>query len=1508
MAVMPPLRYIHIDDYSPVGIDNGPDDLAFANARADLVAYGYRTLVVGRKQYWLQNGFNLGAYTDFQGIEYPGLTNVLITSDSAIGARVGTNEFYVGLPSTIILSPGFADPTVGVYTGGSEPCRTTASVKLADGCGLTSLRIMSLAAYQFSGFASANIIDPTTLNQFLWNAQRGMAAAVPSANGVLWVPGGGGTAIQIDGDYCYLDDLFVLGFRNVAVCVPQLQSNLVCATTPRIGWLKGQIGNGIRIDYSNNPGTSSAGIIDGPVDQFPALAYDGDNALGISPNNANGLNLPLVNSSSIASDLAGGSLISVDGSHLPTLAVFWNGMPLKITMESGSSIGSNSQTAYSLYNPFNAGNLTPSGLRSNRFDAIVSSTSGTTLVLQLPNMPPSSFFDVSVPSVLGGVTALGTITQGTHGLGVSTLTVTLTGSTTNPIAVGQVVTGSGLIPDTVLPGTVIAAVSSSGTAGGTYTVNVPQITEAEVIGVFSGAVGTAKINNTTLTVNSLTAGTIPMNPVVLGPGVDDGTTITAGTFPTYTVSPSQTLSAETLNFATGSVITGSISSNGTNATLTTASTTLSTGQALFSSALVPGSYVMTGGTGTTFPVGVMQAVGSSTLPVNMMAQTGVVVAASIGSVVGTVATANNTLTVAHAISGSLSPGLPVIGPGVLANTFIAGSGTTQFPVSLSQVVPTTGQPEVMFAPSGTAILASISGTVLSVWANSGTSALSAGQLLSGSGVLPGSSIAGAISTTGSTTGLYALNTAQAVGSSNGTSITSQTFTVIPTAVFQGWISGTTLNIAPAGTLAVGQLISAAGSLSGSTISAGTTISSVSSSSGNITYTVNPPGVSGGPLIETVTAVPTLAMVVASVGANGAPSNVMTISQTLFGTIGVLTTQQVTGPGISGPTYIASGSGSTYTLSSPWLVSPGTVLTISVPSGAQFTGSISSTSLTVSAVSSGVLGIGHAIVGAGISSPIYIASTVGTAAGGVGTYTLTSGGPSTVPSGPMASLPAPTTFTGTLSGTTLTIAATPSLGSGTSLAVPLHGSEVAANTTITGSSTSTAYTVSPAQIVGSPLSPITMTAMPIGSTISSDGKTLTLSSFVASGYLAGPSLIVNGTPGGTLAIGQQVTGYGVAPGSVITSLNGSSGLVAGTYALGVPQSLVGSPMIASNAGSAAAISGSIGGTILTASVIAGTLATGQVISGPGIATGTSITSLSSSGGIFTGTLSVPQYQSALTVSAAGDVIFGSLTGLTLNVVQSSTKTISNIGTNLLSGNGVEPGTNITSTGTSLTNGTYNYPISFPQSAASQSMNFYGAISTTVGSSTLGINLASNLPGRLVELNAADSTMVNAITAFGADTLIKITDSIGVTVNGLGYDSNPPDMTSTVIDLQGGVLRPVFSGAAVIDVFTFLNNQSASNSLSSAGAVSLIGCRASVIVGGTLINDSGGNLVASACGFSGAIVPPVTGTPQGTISYLTPMQASFTTTQFDDGVAFVVGASGGVSASVTYDLSCINAPPP
>jgi hypothetical protein len=177
MAVTPPLRYIHIDDYSPVGFENGPDDAAFANARADLAANGFHTLVIGQKRYWLQNGFNLNSYTDAFGVLWPALINILITSDSAIGLDYGSNGYFDNLPATIILSPGFADPGPAVYAGGSEPCRTTGSIKLNDNCSITNLRIMSLAAYQFSLSNTTGFATPF---------QRMVLSMVPAPAWPLW--------------------------------------------------------------------------------------------------------------------------------------------------------------------------------------------------------------------------------------------------------------------------------------------------------------------------------------------------------------------------------------------------------------------------------------------------------------------------------------------------------------------------------------------------------------------------------------------------------------------------------------------------------------------------------------------------------------------------------------------------------------------------------------------------------------------------------------------------------------------------------------------------------------------------------------------------------------------------------------------------------------------------------------------------------------------------------------------------------------------------------------------------------------------------------------------------------------------------------------------------------------------------------------------------------------------------------------------------------------------------
>jgi hypothetical protein len=60
--------------------------------------------------------------------------------------------------------------------------------------------------------------------------------------------------------------------------------------------------------------------------------------------------------------------------------------------------------------------------------------------------------------------------------------------------------------------------------------------------------------------------------------------------------------------------------------------------------------------------------------------------------------------------------------------------------------------------------------------------------------------------------------------------------------------------------------------------------------------------------------------------------------------------------------------------------------ISTPNTAIFTGSISGTTLTVTNVSSGTLGVGQVVFGVGVSSATVI-TALGTGTGGVGTYTI-----------------------------------------------------------------------------------------------------------------------------------------------------------------------------------------------------------------------------------------------------------------------------------------------------------------------------------------------------------------------------------------------------------------------------------------------------------------------------------------------------------------------------------------
>jgi hypothetical protein len=139
--------------------------------------------------------------------------------------------------------------------------------------------------------------------------------------------------------------------------------------------------------------------------------------------------------------------------------------------------------------------------------------------------------------------------------------------------------------------------------------------------------------------------------------------------------------------------------------------------------------------------------------------------------------------------------------------------------------------------------------------------------------------------------------------------------------------------------------------------------------------------------------------------------------------------------------------------------------ISNPSAATFTGSISSTTLTVTSVLSGTIAVGQSIFGANVLQNTVI-TALGTGTGGTGTYTVSNS--QTVASTTINSVASPAIVTGAISGTTLTVSA---VTSGTlRIGQTIEGAGVTDGTIIkafgTGSGGVGTYTVSASQTVSS----------------------------------------------------------------------------------------------------------------------------------------------------------------------------------------------------------------------------------------------------------------------------------------------------------------------------------------------------------------------------------------------------------------------------------------------------------
>lgn len=204
--------------------------------------------------------------------------------------------------------------------------------------------------------------------------------------------------------------------------------------------------------------------------------------------------------------------------------------------------------------------------------------------------------------------------------------------------------------------------------------------------------------------------------------------------------------------------------------------------------------------------------------------------------------------------------------------------------------------------------------------------------------------------------------------------------------------------------------------------------------------------------------------------------------------------------------------------------------------------------------------------------------------------------------------------------------------------------IAANTTsagsiavnaFTGSISGTTLTVSaiatgalaPGQLIAGGLTdPATTVVSQLSGTTGAAGTyQVSVSQTVASGAMtaSGGTFTAGGTITGVFAVGQTLSGTGVTVGTIITNLISGTG-AAGTYAVSVSQTTTSTAITAS-------------GGVLTVTVVAsGSLSVGDTISGAGVTAGTAITGLiTGAGGTGTYAVSIGQTvaSEAITVALA-----------------------------------------------------------------------------------------------------------------------------------------------------------------------------------------------------------------------------------------------------------------------------------
>jgi len=228
--------------------------------------------------------------------------------------------------------------------------------------------------------------------------------------------------------------------------------------------------------------------------------------------------------------------------------------------------------------------------------------------------------------------------------------------------------------------------------------------------------------------------------------------------------------------------------------------------------------------------------------------------------------------------------------------------------------------------------------------------------------------------------------------------------------------------------------------------------------------------------------------------------------------------------------------------------------ISNPASAVFIGSISGTTLTVTLLKSGAIGVGQALFGVGITAETVI-TALGTGTGGPGTYTINTS--QTISSESMNSAAVAATLTGSISGNILTVTAiTGTLYPGQTI----QGAGITAGTIITtlGSGTVLSQTIATAGTGYAVNDTVTV----LGGVYGTTPATYTVSS-VTAGAVTGLTLTNAGTYTSVPANPASTSSNGNGTGLTLTLTTGTGTGGTGTYVLNNTQTISSETMYALN---------------------------------------------------------------------------------------------------------------------------------------------------------------------------------------------------------------------------------------------------------------------------------------------------------------------------------------------------------